>query len=60
MKASDARTAKLLKELKGRCRGFLGQFLELVKPINAKYDLAVKVALSKCLKYLVVNSAESA
>ena len=34
--------------------------MELVKPINAKYDIAVKVALSKCLKYLVVKDAASA
>ena len=31
-----------------------------MKPINAKYDIAVKVALSKCLRYLVVDSGESA
>ena len=49
----------MLKELKTRCRGYHGQFYELVKPINARYDIAVKVALSKCLKYLVVDSVES-
>lgn len=27
-----------------------------MKPINKKYDLAVKVALAKCLKYLVVDT----
>ena len=50
---------KVLKELKSRCRGYYGQFYELVKPINAKYDIAVKVALSRCLKFLVVDSIES-
>ena len=60
MKSNDARTAKILKELKSRCRGYYGQLFELIKPINPKYDIAVKVALSKCLKFLVVNTAESA
>ena len=60
VKSSDARIAKLLRELKGRCRGYYGQLFELVKPINAQYDTAVKVALSKCLRFLVVNNAESA
>ena len=31
-----------------------------MKPINPKYDIAVKVALSKCLKFLVVDSEETA
>ena len=31
-----------------------------MKPINPKYDIAVKVALSKCLKLLVVDTAASA
>jgi chromosome segregation ATPase len=50
----------VLKELKQRCRGYQGQFYELVKPINPKYDIAIKVALKKCLKMLVVDSAEAA
>ena len=56
---SKALTIKVLKELKSRCRGYYGQFYELVKPIDAKYDIAVKVALSRCLKFLVVDSIES-
>ena len=60
VKSSDAKIAKYLKELKGRCRGYYGQLYELVKPVQAQYDTAVKVALSKCLKFLVVNTAESA
>ena len=60
VKASDAHTFRLLKELKSRCRGYYGQFFELIKPINDKYELAVKVALAKCLKFLVVDTAESA
>ena len=60
MKSQDAKIIKLLKELKSRCRGYYGQFYELVKPINNKYDISVKVALSKCLKFLVVNTPESA
>lgn len=60
VKSSDARIAKLLKELKSRCRGYFGQLYELVKPINNKYDIAVKVALSKCLKFLVVDNSDSA
>ena len=31
-----------------------------MKPINPKYDIAVKVALGKCLKFLVVDSEETA
>lgn len=49
-----------LKELKSRCRGYKGQFFELVKPINPSYDIAVKVSLQKCLRMLVVDSAEAA
>ena len=49
-----------MKELKSRCRGYYGQFFELVKPINNKYDIAVKVALSKCLKFLIVDTPASA
>jgi len=33
---------------------------ELIKSINVKYDIAIKVALSKCLKFLVVDTAETA
>ena len=32
---------------------------ELVKPNNPKYDIAVKVSLKKCLRYLVVDNAAS-
>ena len=60
VKTQDAKVQQILKELKGRCRGYYGQLYELVKPINPKYDIAVKVALSKCLRYLVVDSGESA
>lgn len=60
VKSQDARLSTVLKELKGRCKGYLGQFYELIKPINSKYDIAVKVALKKCLKYLVVDSEEAA
>ena len=60
VKTQDAKVQQILKELKGRCRGYYGQLYELVKPINPKYDIAVKVALSKCLRYMVVDSGESA
>ena len=33
VKSSDAKIAKYLKELKGRCRGYYGQLYELVKPV---------------------------
>jgi chromosome segregation ATPase len=49
-----------LKELKSRCRGYLGQFYELIKPINSTYDIAVKVAMQRCLRMLVVDSEEAA
>jgi chromosome segregation ATPase len=49
-----------LNELSSRCRGYLGRLHELVKPINDKYELAVKVALAKTLKYLVVDSENAA
>jgi chromosome segregation ATPase len=38
----------------------MGQLYELIHPIQPKYDLAVKVALARCLKYLVVDSEQSA
>lgn len=46
--------------MKKRCKGYLGQLYELIKSINVKYDIAVKVALSKCLKFLVVDSPQTA
>jgi len=49
-----------LEELKKRCKGYLGQLYELIKPINSQFDIAVKVSLSKCLRFLVVDSASSA
>jgi chromosome segregation ATPase len=60
VKTTDAKVAQALKELKIRCRGFMGQMFELVKPINQTYDIAVKVSLIKCLKMLVVDTPESA
>ena len=48
-----------LDELKKRCRGYLGQLFELLKPMNKKYELAIKVAMAKQLKLLVVDTAES-
>jgi chromosome segregation ATPase len=33
---------------------------ELIKPINSKYDIPVKVALSKSLKFLIVDTPQSA
>ena len=59
VRAEDARLNEILDELKKRCKGYLGQLYELVKPINAKYDTAVKVALTKCLRYLVVDTVSS-
>lgn len=58
VKTTDAKVAQALKELKIRCRGFMGQLFELVKPINPTYDIAVKVSLSKCLKMLVVDTPD--
>lgn len=49
----------VLDELKKRCKGYLGQLYELLKPINKKYDIAVKVCLTKCLKFLVVDTVQS-
>lgn len=60
VKSNDAKLIQTLKELKQRCRGYKGLFYELVKPINPQYDIAVKVSLQKCLKFLVVNSAKDA
>lgn len=60
MKAQDVKLAQDLEELKRRCRGYLGQFFELVKPISRKYELACKVSLLPCLRYLVVDTAASA
>lgn len=50
---------QILDELKKRCKGYLGQFYELMKPINKKYDVAVKVSLTKCLRFLVVDTVQS-
>lgn len=60
MKAQDAKLAQTLEELKRRCRGYLGQFYELLNPISRKYELACKVSLLPCLRYLVVDTAASA
>jgi chromosome segregation ATPase len=60
LKAQDAKLATNLEELKRRCRGFLGQFFELVNPISKKYELASKVSLLPCLRYLVVETAADA
>jgi len=32
---------------------------ELIKPTNKKYETAVKVSLTKCLRYLVVDNAQT-
>lgn len=32
----------------------------MIKSINIKFDIAIKVALSKCLKFLVVDTPETA
>ena len=50
------KTNQTLEELKKRCKGYLGQLYELIKPINQQFDISVKVALSKCLKFLVVDN----
>ena len=52
--------AQTLDELKRRCRGYLGQMFELVKPIAKKYELACKVSLLPHLRYLLVDTAASA
>jgi chromosome segregation ATPase len=46
--------------MKRRVKGYYGQLFELIKVVNPQYDIAVKVALSKCLRFLVVDSAQSA
>lgn len=48
-----------MEELKRRCRGFYGQFFELIKPISKKYELAAKVALLPHLRYLIVDTVEN-
>lgn len=60
VRSQDTKVNQALEELRGRCKGYYGQLYELVKSINAQYDVAVKVALSKCLKYLVVDSPQTA
>lgn len=47
VRSQDALLLQILDELKKRCRGYLGQFYELIKPLNKKYETAVKVSLSK-------------
>lgn len=60
IRSQDTQTSQALEELKKRCKGYLGQLFELIKSINVKYDIAVKVALSKCLKFLVVDTPQTA
>jgi chromosome segregation ATPase len=31
----------------------------LIKPINKKYETAIKVSLTKCLRFLVVDTAQT-
>ena len=59
VRSQDAKLMQILEELKKRCKGYLGQFYELMKPINKKYDVAVKVSLTKCLKFLVVDTVQN-
>lgn len=59
IRTQDAKLMHILDELKKRCKGYLGQLYELMKPINKKYDVAVKVCLTKCLKFLVVDTVQS-
>ena len=59
MRAQDAKLAQVLDELKKRCRGYLGQFFELIKPISKKYEMACKVSLLPQLRYLLVDTVES-
>ena len=60
VRSQDAKLAQTLEELKKRCKGYLGQLFELIKPINATYDIAAKVALQKCLRFMVVDTPQSA
>ena len=60
IRSQDAKTNQILEELKKRQKGYLGQLYELIKPINAQYDIAVKVALQKTLKFLVVDTPQTA
>mmetsp|Transcript_36469 Transcript_36469/g.55985 ORF Transcript_36469/g.55985 Transcript_36469/m.55985 type:complete len:115 (+) Transcript_36469:348-692(+) len=57
IRSEDAKLNEILDELKRRHpQGYLGQLYELLKPVNQKYDLAIKVGMRKCLRYLVVDS----
>lgn len=60
MNFQDEQTRAILEELKKRCSGYKGQLYELIKPIKQTYDVAVKVALQKCLRFLVVDTQYSA
>lgn len=60
IRKQDQQVNQTLEELKKRCKGYLGQLYELIKPIQPQYDIAVKVALSKCLKFLIVENEEAA
>ena len=60
IRSQDTKVNQALDELKKRCKGYQGQLFELIKSINVKYDIAVKVALSKCLKFLVVDTPQTA
>lgn len=59
VRSEDARLNEMLDELKRKCKGYLGQMYELIKPIHKKYDVAVKVGMTKSLRYLVVDTVQS-
>ena len=60
MRSQDVKLMEILDELKRRHpQGYLGQLYELVKPVNSKYELAIKVGMRKCLRYLVVDTVQN-
>jgi len=60
LRKEDLEMKKVSEELMKRCKSYRGQFYELVKPIQSKYDMAVKVSLAKCLRFLVVDDSQGA
>ena len=60
IRSQDAKLVQILDELKKRQRGYLGQLYELIKPINKKYETSVKTSLNKQLRYLVVDTPNTA
>ena len=56
----ESRTKALTMELIKTARGFKGELWKLIKPIQPKFEVALKLALGAAVRYLVVDKSETA